>query len=138
MTMRRRHAVVIALALAPLAAAALAANPTQPVMIGRAGDDLDACLSTGEVTGLNPDGDNFLAVRAAPRASAPMLARLGPRHPVWICDEAAGGWIGILYQPNPGGELDCGVGSPVPRVQPYRGPCRSGWVASRYIAVVAG
>jgi hypothetical protein len=126
-----------AAALLLLVGAAPATSP-RPVMVGGAGPDLDACLSTGEVTGLNPGGDNFLAVRAAPSASAPMLARLGPRHPVWICDEAAGGWAGILYQPNPRGELECGVGSPVPRVQPYRGPCRSGWVASRYITVVAG
>jgi hypothetical protein len=124
--------------LVPLATAALAADPARPVTIGHAGPDLDACLSTGEVTGLNPAGDNFLAVRAAPRTNAPMLARLGPRHPVWICDEAAGGWTGIVYQPDPRAELDCGVGSPVASVRPYRGPCRSGWVASRYIMNVAG
>lgn len=127
-----------ALALASLGAAAVAAERARPVTIGHAGADMDACLSTGEVTGLNPAGDNFLAVRAAPEVSAPMLARLAPRHPVWICDEAPGGWTGIVYQADPHDPLDCGVGTPVPRVQPYRGPCRSGWVASRYIVVVAG
>ncbi|WP_336959345.1 hypothetical protein [Sphingobium aquiterrae] len=34
--------------------------------------------------------------------------------------------------------IDCGVSSPVESRRPYRGPCRSGWVSSAYVALVAG
>ena len=127
-----------AAALLLLVAAAPTAAP-RPVMIGNAGDDLDACLSMGAVHGLNPRGDNFLAVRAAPSTSAAIVFRLGRNHPVYICDSAANGeWLGIVFTPEPRSRLNCQVGSPVPRPQPYSGPCPSGWVAARYITVVAG
>ena len=132
----RLAAAFVAPATASLAAAQ---PPSRPVIVGQAGDDLDACLSDGEVAGLNPRGDNFLAVRSAPGTNAPILGRLGPRHPVHVCDGTPDDqWLGIVYIPDPAGDADCRVGSPVARPQPYRGPCRSGWVAARYIVVVAG
>jgi hypothetical protein len=138
MNFRRASLAAVTVALAMTAPAA-AQQPSRPVVVGKAGDDLDACLSDGEVTGLNPRGDNFLAVRSAPSTNAPILGRLGPRHPVHVCDGTADDqWVGIVYMPDPAGDADCRVGSPVPRPQPYRGPCRSGWVAARYILVVAG
>ena len=118
--------------------AALAAPAERPVRIGLAGDDLDACLSLGEVAGLNPRGDNFLAVRTAPSIGARMVARLRKGHRVQVCEEAAGGWLGIVYDSNPRGERDCGTGSPVPRPRAYRGPCASGWVSARFVTIVAG
>ena len=129
------------LALAALAGASLATAPPgeRAVRVGLAGNDLDACLSDGEVTGLNPRGDNFLAVRAAPDAGARLLHRLRPRHRVHVCEEAAGGaWLGIVYSPPGRPARDCGVGSPVQNPRPYRGPCVSGWVSARYVTIVAG
>ena len=46
-------------------ALAVAQSLDVPVMV-TANDDLDTC-AVGEVYGLNPDGDNFLAVRAGAR-----------------------------------------------------------------------
>jgi hypothetical protein len=93
----------------------------------------------GATANLDPRGDNFLAVRAAPSTRARTVFRLGPRHPVYVCEEAAGGqWLGIVFTDMPRSRLDCRVGSPVPRPQAYRGPCRSGWVAARYINIIAG
>ena len=130
---------LIAALAACLASAAVAAAPERTVRVGLAGDDLDACLSLGEIRGLNPRGDNFLAVRAAPDPRAAMLARLGPGRRVHVCEEAAGGaWLGIVYDPVPGGDRDCAVGSPVPEPRPYRGPCASGWVSARYVTIIAG
>ena len=106
--------------------------------IGLAGGDLDACLSVGEVTGLNPRGDNFLTVRAEPKAGAREKDRLGPGRWVWLCDEA-GEWLGVVYGSDPEDKpADCGVGTPSDRVRAYAGPCRSGWVHSRYVEVIAG
>ena len=131
--------LVALLAAIGMTASAFAAPPlNRPVRIGLAGADLDACLSLGEVTGLNPRGDNFLAVRAAPSAGARMVARLRKGHRVQVCEEAAGSWLGIVYDSDPLGERGCGTGSPVPRPRAYRGPCASGWVSARYVTIVAG
>lgn len=99
--------------------------------------DLDACPSTFTVTGLNPRGDNYLSLRAAPSTKAREMARLRPGQVVWACDETAdGNWTGVLVAP--GDDIDCGVGSPVARRQPYRGPCQAGWASSRFLSSLAG
>jgi hypothetical protein len=119
-------------------AAASAGAAERVPRIGLAGEDLDACLSVGEVTGLNPRGDNYLAVRAEPNARAGEKDRLGPGRWIWVCEEA-GDWMGVVYSDDPDEKPgDCEVGSPVASVRPYDGPCRWGWVHSRYVEVVAG
>jgi hypothetical protein len=130
---------LLAAALLLSASTVASAQQTERVpRIGLAGDDLDACLSVGQVTGLNPHGDNFLTVRAEPNASARSKDRLGPGRWIWLCDEA-GEWLGVVYSADPKEKPgDCGVGTPADRVRPYDGPCRSGWVHSRYVEVVAG
>lgn len=50
-------------------------NTATPVMVG-AVEDLDACTGLGVVSGLDPEGDAFLAVRAAANANAKMLDKL--------------------------------------------------------------
>ncbi len=97
--------------------------------------DYDACGGVGRVTGLNPRGDNFLAVRGGPGTKYAMIDRLYTNDLVYVCDGHSG-WLGIIYPGD--GRTDCGVGSPVPRRMPYRGPCYSGWVFERYIEIVAG
>jgi hypothetical protein len=130
--------VTLAALLLASAGAAPAANDERIPRIGLAGDDLDACLSNGRVTGLNPGGDNYLAVRALPATTAREKDRLGPGAELWICDEA-GDWMGVVYDPDAlEGAGDCGVGTPSDRVRLYPGPCRSGWVHSRYVVVIAG
>jgi len=119
-----------------VAAAAIAAGPDRPVRIGTAAADLDACLSQSEVSGLNPRGDNYLTVRAGPGRDARDIGRLGPGHIVNVCEQR-NGWLGVVFGPA-GRQEDCGVGSPVPRPRAYDGPCHSGWVAARYVRVVAG
>lgn len=132
----RGMAILAVLSAGALAAGAALAQPGhRPVRVGLAGADLDACLSLAEVQGLDPNGDNFLTVRAAPVREARSLDRLGPGQQVWVCEEASG-WSGIVYATRRNG--DCHVGSPVPRPRPYAGPCRQGWVASRYLVTIAG
>lgn len=127
-------------ALAGALATAALAQPGQgqrPVRIGLSGADMDACLSLADVRGLDRNGDNFLSVRTRPSRVAPALDRLTTGRQVWICDgDAVPGWTGIVYAERPG--QDCNVGSPVPAPRAYGGPCRQGWVASRYLNVIAG
>ena len=125
------------LALGLLGAAAAAATPDRPVRIGTVAPDLDACLSQGEVTGLNPAGDNYLTVRAGPGRDARDIGRLGPGHVVNVCEDR-GEWLGIVFGSSRDPGEDCGVGRPVERPRRYDGPCHSGWVAKRYIRIVAG
>lgn len=128
--------------LLPVAAAAVLLGnapplrPEQPVRIGLYAD-LDACLTLSRVSGLNPRGDNYLSLRSRPSAKARELKRLRPGQQVWVCEERPDGWTGVLVAPADG-SLDCGVGSPVAERQTYRGTCDSGWVASRFLEVLAG
>lgn len=120
--------------LALVIAATLTSGPafaqSVAVQVGVDGMDYDACSSYGTTQGLNPSGDNFLAVRSGPGTKYRMSDKLGPGDEFWICSER-GGWVGIVY-----GRNDCGVGSPA-RSGPYRGPCSSGWVHGRYVSVIA-
>ncbi|NNF80350.1 MAG: integron [Rhizobiales bacterium] len=96
--------------------------------------ELDACGSVGEVHRLNPDGDNFLAVRIGPGSAHPMKDKLKSKTQVYMCDQN-GAWIGIVYGPD---DADCGVSSPIAERQSYSGACASGWVHGRYIKLIAG
>ena len=82
--MRFSKATLIGAAL--LAAPLLAqSSDRQPVMIGLDGPEFDACGALGEVTNLNPRGDNYLSVRARPSTSGAELDRLGPGARILIC-----------------------------------------------------
>lgn len=131
---------LLLLPLALLVIAAQPAGPLRPAVPVMAGGqaDYDACGSVARVTGLNPRGQNYLSLRSGPASTARELARLRPGQLVWDCDASPDKqWIGVVYSP-PGNDLDCGVGTPIARRQPYRGPCLSGWAASRFLELVAG
>lgn len=104
-----------------------------PVMVGGIAA-LDACGGLGEVRGLNPRGDGFLAVREGPGSTYPMSGRLYNGDHVYFCDKH-GAWVGIVYGES---MQDCGVSSPVPKRQPYKGPCRSGWAHRHWLVLIAG
>ena len=128
---------IAAAGLVAIATTASAQPGSRPVRVGLGGADFDGCQVYAEVSGLNPRGDNFLSVRAAPSVRAAELDRLGPGRRIWMCEiETVPGWTGIVYGPR--GSTGCAVESPVPRPRPYRGPCRSGWVSNRFIRAIAG
>lgn len=107
--------------------------PLVPVMVG--GErDLDACGSTGGVSGLRGGPGSFLAVRSGPGLGFGQIGRLRLNTRVWICENRAG-WLGIVYRLD---DRDCGVSSPLPDRRPYAGPCASGWVSKRYVRHEAG
>lgn len=107
----------------------------RPVRYGIDGENLDACGSAGDVTGLKADGDNFLSVRAAPSTDAKELDRLPAGTTVAMCD-SVDGWVGIVYDLTK--SMDCGTGSPIEGEQNYGGPCKSGWVSEKFITLMAG
>ena len=109
------------------------------VMVGSE-PDLDACLGQDLVHGLDPQGDNFLAVRTGPGSDNAMIDQLHEGNIVNVC-AYEGRWVGIVYMPGDtteSGPRDCGVGTPIWPPQPYDGPCRSGWVFEDYLISLAG
>ena len=97
---------------------------------------LDACGALGRVSGLDPAGDNFLAVRSGPDGKQQEIDRLSSGAEVTICDEQ-GSWLGVVY-PQKGSAMDCGIDALPTGQAPYAGPCRSGWVHQTFVEVVAG
>lgn len=131
------HRLFIGAIAAALAGGTACAGPgaAQPVPVTIGGDaDMDACGSTGIVSGLRGGSGSFLAVRGGPGLQFRTIDRLEPDTRVWIC-EARAGWLGVVYGTDDKG---CGVSSPVPVRRPYVGPCASGWVSERYVRREAG
>ncbi len=96
------------------------------------GDGWDACGSGGDVVGLDPHGDGFLSVRSGPGGKQfREIDRVYNGMHLKICDER-GPWLGVVYTPD-GNSQTCGVERSWPTRLPYTGPCRYGWVFSRYV-----
>ena len=109
-----------------------AALPLVPVHVGgEAGGD--ACGGIGQVANLRKAG--FLAVRDGPGTRHAERDRLLAGQEVWLCEERRL-WRGVVYAPDV--RTDCGVATVQPARAAYNGPCRSGWVFGRYVALTAG
>ena len=108
-------------------------------MVGVPELNVPACHVEGTVGGLDPRGDNFLSVRSGPGGKGyGEIDRLHTGDKVIICEER-GPWLAVVYFGQPVRDLSdtCDVIINRPR-QPYRGPCRSGWVHSRYVRNIVG
>lgn len=125
-------------AAANLAAGGSAITP-RPVMVGVDGE-LDKCPSLGRSNPARP-----IVVRAAPNPAAGEADTINRVTNIAICDQddrtdPQAGWYAIVY-PATGEELDgCGLGgaSAGNGGATYSGPCKSGWVRSTDIEVIAG
>ncbi len=112
-------------------ASAQQSPPRVPVYVEPGTPDDVSCDDLGEVANLDPKGDNYLSVQSGPGGKPYVeLDRLKPKRAVWICDRK-GAWLGVVY-----GETynsDCRIITDDKKRHPYSGPCRSGWVAKRYV-----
>jgi hypothetical protein len=109
----------------------------RPVRIGEGGPNFQACNAAGTTRNLKP-GEG-LPVRSAPFDNAGESGSVPERARFFICTRSLDQkWFGIVY--DPGGTLaeSCGVAEPVTRRRDYDGPCRSGWVQSAFVKVIAG
>jgi len=118
----------------------MGANPgEQPVRIGEGGPRFSACQGLGRVADLR---EAELEVLIAPFDSAGRKDALSIGQLVHICSRSHDQqWLGIVYAPAPteGAEaMDCGVSTPVRSKRDYDGPCKSGWVESTFVKLVAG
>lgn len=120
-------------------------NPGErAVRIGEGGPRFDACQAVGRVAGLR---GSELDVRIAPFDSAKSKDSLSEGQSVYVCTRSHDQqWLGIVYDdvavPADGEGVaqraDCGVSSPVRSKRNYDGPCKSGWVESTFVKLVAG
>ena len=120
---------------------ASAAPPTalaeRPVLIGIGGPDLDACGTYAVVSGLRKGGDGYLSVRIAPGSGSAEKDRIANGTALSVCEDADG-WYSVIYRQPGDPAVDCGDTQPVAQMRAYDGPCRYGWVSSRYVTIIAG
>jgi hypothetical protein len=110
---------------------------SRPVRIGDYGANFRACGAAG--TPRNLKAGEPLPVRFAPFENAGETGSVASRAHFFVCTRSFDQkWFGIVY--DEGGTLAerCGVSEPVTRRRDYDGPCRSGWVQSAFVKVIAG
>jgi hypothetical protein len=108
-----------------------------PVRIGELGPNFQACTAAGTTRSLKPGEP--LPVRAAPFENASQSAGISSGARFFVCTRSLDQkWFGVVF--DDGGSLAerCGVSEPVTRRRDYDGPCRSGWVQSAFVKVIAG
>ena len=117
--------------------AAEVTSGSRPVRIGELGANFRACSAAG--TSRNLKAGEALAVRASPFDNAAETGSVAGGARFFICTRSHDQkWFGIVF--DEGGTLAerCGVSEPVTRRRDYDGPCRSGWVQSAFVKVIAG
>jgi hypothetical protein len=110
---------------------------SRPVRIGEYGANFRACGQAG--TSRNLKAGEALPLRSAPFENAGETGSVESGARFFICSRSLDQkWFGIVF--DEGGALAerCGVSEPVTRRRDYDGPCRSGWVESAFVKVIAG
>jgi hypothetical protein len=117
--------------------AAVVTPGSRAVRIGELGANFRACSAAG--TTRNLKAGEALPVRSSPFDNAGETGSVAGGGRFFICTRSHDQkWFGIVF--DEGGELAlrCGVSEPVTRRRDYDGPCRSGWVQSAFVKVIAG
>ncbi len=123
--------------VAPAAPPEPLTQPAVPVRIGELGASFDACGTAGTTRNLQPGAT--LPARAAPFDTAAAAGAIPAGARFFICTRSHDQrWLGVVW--NDLGTLgaECGVSSPVTSRRDYAGPCRSGWVPSAFVKLIAG
>jgi hypothetical protein len=128
--------MLAALAVASLVSPASAGERLTVPVIVYADQDTDSC-SSGDVEGLNPRGDGFLAVKAGPGENFARIDKLYNGQHVYICGYH-GDWYAVVYASRASDPVGCNVMQGWRKTMPYIGPCRSGWVHKRWVGNLAG
>lgn len=101
----------------------------EPVIVG--GDGVtDACPSIGAVK-----AKKFIYLKESPMINAKVIDRLPAGSQLYICGSKAS-WYSVVVISKE--KTNCGVSSPIKKKSAYSGPCRSGWVETRQVELLAG
>ena len=109
-------------------------RPRVPVLVGGSEGD-EGCAGTATVT--IREG-SILNLRSGPSTADPVLAQLPLGQVVSICQRGPGGWAGVVVHGSTVGARDCAMSDAGSQPKPYAGPCNSGWVAKRFLRIMAG
>lgn len=102
--------------------------------------------AVSQISGLKKGGDGFVSVRAGPSIKAEEIGRLTQGTFVIAVFEPKRGtsvrFIGVIYDLDNTSETPmmerCGLPEGPPYFDgTYKGPCKSGWVAERFVKVLA-
>lgn len=109
-----------------------------PVRIGELGPSFDACGGAATTRHLN--AGEQLPVRAAPFDASAEIGKISAGTRFFICARSHDQrWMGVVYDEKSGTlARTCGVSSPVTSRRNYEGPCRSGWISSASVKLIAG
>jgi hypothetical protein len=108
-----------------------------PVRIGELGPNFDACPEAGTTRHLG--AGETLPVRSSPFDNGVQTGAILPGAQFFVCARSIDQkWYGLVFSPDGRLADSCGVSEPSPARRPYSGPCRSGWVASAYVKLIAG
>ena len=106
------------------------------VRVGELGPSFDACVHAG--TTRHVGAGQRLPVRAAPFDSAEETGGIAAGGRFFVCSRSQDQkWLGVVYEGEGTLSDACGVSSPALRRQDYDGPCRSGWVSSALVRLIA-
>lgn len=109
----------------------------RPVRIGELGPNFRACSAAGTTRSLK--SGEALTVRSAPFENAGETGGVAERARFFICTRSHDQkWFGIVFDEDGTLARRCAVSEPVTRRRDYDGPCRSGWVQSAFVKVIAG
>lgn len=134
------------LAAMPLQAGETSAEPVivRPLVLD--GKPIAPGGAVSQIMGLKKGGDGFVSVRAAPSTKAEEIGRLTEGTFVIAAFEPKRGtgvkFIGVIYDLDDTSEKPmmerCGLPEGPPYFDgTYKGPCKSGWVAERFVKVLA-
>jgi hypothetical protein len=117
-------------------AATVTASAT-PVRIGELGPNFQACAAAG--TTRNLKAGESLPVRSAPFDNADQQGGIESGGRFFVCTSSLDRkWFGIVFDESGALADRCGVTEPVTGRRDYGGPCRSGWVQSAFVKLIAG
>ena len=109
---------------------------TLPVRVGELGANFAAC---GSAATRHLPADGQLTVRAAPDEDAAETGTIAGGARFFVCTRSIDQrWMGVVYDADGALSPACGVSSPIASRRAYDGPCRSGWVSSAFVKLIAG
>ena len=108
-----------------------------PVRIGEYGVNFDACPWAGTTRRIEPGAT--LPVRAAPFETGAEAGTVAAGARFFVCARSLDQkWFGIVHDESGALAPRCGVSDPIAATRAYDGPCRSGWVSSAFVKLIAG
>jgi hypothetical protein len=107
------------------------------VRVGEMGPSFAACSGAG--TTRHIAAGKTLAVQEAPLDNAGETGAIPAGQRFFVCTRSHNQkWLGVVYDESGTLAERCGVSAPATNRRDYDGPCKSGWVASPFVRLVAG